>query len=149
MGGCASKPKECGIRQRQPVPSEAPASPKPVEAESVAQEKTNDVGESQNEAHLVDLSKPKKEEGENSAETKAVEAEVVMSTEATGDLTPEVAEDKAEATIETPKEDKVKVEAIEETEETPKEEQVEAKKAEDLDPTPASEDKSAAPVVTL
>ncbi|GAV79168.1 hypothetical protein CFOL_v3_22633 [Cephalotus follicularis] len=83
MGGCASKPKESDLHPDS-LPSQAPASPKKAEPETIAQENTNG-GENQNEAPLVDLSEPTEEAKDSSSESKVAHAEPVL-----GDVTTEV-----------------------------------------------------------
>ncbi|KAA8540115.1 hypothetical protein F0562_026807 [Nyssa sinensis] len=59
MGGCASKPKALGSGT-EPVPREAPDTPKKAEGETLPQE-NNNGGETKKEEPLVDLSEPAEE----------------------------------------------------------------------------------------
>ncbi|KAL9437108.1 hypothetical protein AB3S75_023030 [Citrus x aurantiifolia] len=100
MGGCASKPKEFDSSPNS-APAEAPISLEKAESETNnnAQEKTNG-GENQNEAPLVDLSKPKKEVEEPSR-TKDIDVELASTeNKAETNTSVDVTEKKVEAAIE-------------------------------------------------
>ncbi|XP_075650779.1 uncharacterized protein LOC142621344 [Castanea sativa] len=97
MGGCAGKPKRSDVH-KESIPTEDPAQANKAEGEAIPQESQNG-GESQKEAPLVDLSNPKEEEtkekgGNDSSEPKTDEA-VPVSVEA-GKETAKTTEGKVE-----------------------------------------------------
>ncbi|KAK9291496.1 hypothetical protein L1049_019444 [Liquidambar formosana] len=159
MGGCAGKPKDSEISPES-LPTEAPASPKKVEAEAVAQEKY-DGGETHEEEPLVDLSEPKHEGGE--PETKTAPAEVVAQPQPVVTANPTVepaeavknTEDNAAkaANDDTPAPTKEVQKVAGNTEAETKEVQKVAGTTEaetnKSDAAPSSEDKSDAPLVTV
>ncbi|XP_050253975.1 uncharacterized protein LOC126700039 [Quercus robur] len=139
MGGCAGKPKHSDVH-KESIPTEDPAHANKAEGEAIPQESQNG-GESQKEAPLVDLSNPKEEETKEKASEPKTDEAVPVSVEA-GKETAKTTEGKVEVPAANNSEEK-KVKAGDETKK-PVEGQAEANVQK-----PDANNKSDAPLATV